>query len=77
MDLSTLGKWVALAGICLVVLGLLIWLAGKFGLPFGNLPGDIRVQRPGWSFNFPLMTCIVLSIVLTVVANLILWFIRR
>jgi hypothetical protein len=77
MDLSTLGKWIALAGIGLVVVGLLTWLAGKFGLPLGGLPGDIRVERPGWSFNFPVMTCIVLSILLTVVLNIILWFLRR
>jgi len=54
--------------------GLLFLVADK--LPFlGRLPGDVRVERPGFSFYFPLATCAVLSVVLTVILNLILrWF---
>ncbi|WP_371825653.1 DUF2905 domain-containing protein [Achromobacter sp. GbtcB20] len=42
-------------------------------LPFGRLPGDIHVVREGFSFHFPIVTCIVVSIVIT----LILWIFRR
>ena len=41
--------------------------------PFGRLPGDIHVVREGFGFHFPIMTCIVISLVVT----LILWIFRR
>jgi len=77
MDFSTLGKWIVLFGLGLVVVGAILWIAGKSGVPFGSLPGDIRVERPGFSFNFPLVTCIVLSIVLTVILNIVLRLCRK
>jgi hypothetical protein len=77
MDLSTLGKWVIVLGLAVIAVGVMIWLAGKIGLPFGNLPGDIRVERPGFSFHFPLATGIIISIVLTLLLNILLWFFRR
>jgi hypothetical protein len=77
MDLSSLGKWIILFGLAIVVVGLVVWIAGKVGLPFGNLPGDIRMERPGFSFSFPVVTCIVVSIVLTVLLNLIMWLFRK
>jgi len=62
----------------LIALGIVILLAGLLWpwlgkLPFGRLPGDIVVDRPGFRFYFPLMTMIVVSAVLT----LILWLFRR
>ena len=36
----------------------------------GKLPGDIRIERPGFSFTFPLTTCLLISVVLTLLANL-------
>ena len=77
MDFSTLGKWIVLFGLGLAALGLVVWLMGKTGLPFGSLPGDIRVERPGFSFSFPLVTCILISVVLTLIVNLVLWILRR
>jgi hypothetical protein len=77
MDLSSLGKWIVISGLVLIVIGLLVWLAGKSGLPFGNLSGDISVDRPGFSFRFPLVSGIVISIVLTLILNIVLWFWRR
>jgi hypothetical protein len=77
MDLSSLGKWIILFGLAIVVVGLVVWIAGKVGVPFGSLPGDLRVERPGFSFSFPVVTCIVISIVLTALLNLIMWFFRR
>jgi len=77
MEFSALGKWLIFFGLSIAVIGILIWLAGKSGLPFGSLPGDIRVERPGFSFNFPLMTGIVISIIITVILNIVLWFFRR
>lgn len=77
MDLSTFGKWIVVIGLIVAGFGLVVWLAGKSGLLFGNLPGDLSLERPGFSFRFPLMTSIVLSIIITVVLNFLLWFFRR
>jgi len=55
----------------LIAAGLLIALAGlliQMGLPIGRLPGDIRIQRGNSTFYFPIVTCIVVSIVLTLIA---------
>jgi hypothetical protein len=58
-------------GVVLVAAGVLWpWLSR---LPWGRLPGDISVHRPGFSFNFPVTTCIVVSIVL----SLVVWWIGR
>lgn len=62
----------------LIALGLLLLLAGLLWpwlarLPWGRLPGDISIEREHFSFHFPLMTSILLSVLLT----LILWLWRK
>ena len=58
-------------GIVILILGLLWpWLSQ---LPFGRLPGDIHIERENFSFHFPLMTGLVISVVLT----LIMWWLRK
>jgi hypothetical protein len=72
-----IGKWILIFGVMLVVVGAVVWLIETLGLPLGRLPGDIRMRGQDWSFHFPIVTCIVVSIVLTVVVNLLIWFVRR
>ncbi len=70
--MSDLGKLLVLAGVVLIAVGALLMLGGK--IPFlGRLPGDIVVERPGFTLYFPLGTSILLSIVL----SLILWLLHR
>jgi len=58
------------------VIGGAIWLAGK--APWlGNLPGDIRIQRENVSCFFPLATMILVSIVLTVIVNIVLRLLNK
>ena len=64
-----IGKWILIFGVVLVVVGALVWLVESLGLPLGRLPGDIRMRGEGWSFSFPIVTCIIVSIVLTVLLN--------
>jgi len=65
-----LGKTLIVIGIVLAVLGGLILLSGY--IPWlGKLPGDIRIKRDGFSFNFPLTTCIIISILLTLIFRLL------
>lgn len=71
--MSDIGKTLVVVGLGLVVLGLLVWLDGKMNLPLGRLPGDIRIDRPNFKFHFPLTTCLLISVVLTV----IMWLLRR
>lgn len=64
-------RFLIVAGIALVVIGIAWpWLA-QLGL--GRLPGDIHVEREGWSFHFPLMTGLIVSVVL----SLLLWLLRK
>lgn len=76
MDLGYFGKWLFWFGVLIAGLGLLFWWGARIGLPLGRLPGDIHVSGERWSFHFPIMTCIVLSILLTVVLNIFLRFFR-
>ncbi|HET9270315.1 MAG TPA: DUF2905 domain-containing protein [Vicinamibacterales bacterium] len=64
----------------LIVAGLLIALAGlaiNFGLPLGRLPGDFTFRRGGFSIYVPLASCILVSVLLTLVSALISFFTRR
>lgn len=70
--LPMMGKWLIAAGILLVVVGVVIWGLGHIpGL--GRLPGDIYFRRGNFTFYFPLVTCILISIVV----SLLLMFLRR
>ena len=57
----------------LIALGVLLILAGlaiKAGLPLGRLPGDIVIQRGNSTFYFPIVTCLVVGVILSVLAAL-------
>ncbi|MCE7919244.1 MAG: DUF2905 domain-containing protein [Chloroflexi bacterium CFX1] len=53
------------------------YLAAKFGIPLGRLPGDIRIEGEHGSFYFPLTTSILVSVLLTIVVNLIGQLLRK
>ena len=71
--MSDVGKILMIVGAGLVALGGLIWLAGRFHVPLGELPGDIRIERPGFKLYFPLTTCLLISALFT----LVLWLLRK
>jgi hypothetical protein len=74
--LETMGKWLLIVGGALALSGGLLWLLSKVGF-LGQLPGDIRIERPGFSCLIPLASSILLSIVLTIVLNVIVKVIER
>ena len=75
--METIGRYLILGGVILLILGGLAILAGKFGLPLGHLPGDIRIVGKNGAFYFPLTTCILLSVILSVILSLISRFWRK
>ena len=77
MDFSSLGKGLVVVGLLLVVLGGIVWLLGRTGLPLGRLPGDIRIEGEKLSCYVPIVTMIVLSVVLTIVLNIIVRLLNR
>ncbi len=64
MDL--LGKTLVLFGLVLTGIGILLWSGVGRGW-FGRLPGDIHVEREGFSFHLPLVTCLLLSVLVTAI----------
>ena len=70
--MQDLGKMLLFLGLVLVVAGAVLWKTGGLGA-LGRLPGDIFVQRGSSTFYFPLVTCLVVSVVLTVLG----WLFRR
>jgi hypothetical protein len=71
------GRLVMILGAAVFVIGVLIYLAGRFGLNLGHLPGDIRIVRENFTCIFPLATMILLSIILTVGLNLLIRFLNK
>lgn len=69
---AELGKMLLVAGLLLAAVGALIWL-GPGGSWLGRLPGDIRIERPGFSLHLPLGTCLLLSLLL----SLGLWLLSK
>ena len=64
------GKLLLIVGLVIAVLGGVIIVARRLGL--GHLPGDVTLSSGGFSLFVPIVTCIVVSIVLTVVINVLL-----
>lgn len=75
MNMETIARYLMLGGIILFLLGGGLYLAAKFGLPLGRLPGDIRIEGENFRFYFPLAASLLISLALTVILNLIarLW----
>jgi hypothetical protein len=74
--MMSLGRLLVLAGVILVVVGGLIMLLGRAGLPLGRLPGDIAYRGKNTTVYFPIVTCIVLSVVLSLIFWLVAYFRR-
>jgi hypothetical protein len=66
-----------IGGILVFVVGGRVYLAARFGLPLGHLPGDIRIEGKNGTFYFPLASSILLSIVLTIALNVIIRLFRK
>lgn len=68
------GKWLILTGLIIALLGGLVMLLGRVGL--FKLPGDLQLGAKNWRFYFPIASCVILSIILTLILWLIHYFRR-
>jgi hypothetical protein len=71
--IDPMGRLLINAGILLVVIGLVIVLGERFGIRLGRLPGDIRIEGRRGGFYFPIVTCLLISGVLSLIA----WLFNR
>jgi hypothetical protein len=70
--MNELGKFLVLLGLLIAAVGVIMWTGfGKNWL--GRLPGDIHYSRGNFTFSFPIVTCILISVVL----SLLLWLFRK
>ena len=75
--MESIARYLMIGGIVLFLVGGGVYLAVKFGIPLGRLPGDIRIEGENGSFYFPIMTSILLSVVLTILLNVIARILKK
>ena len=75
--MENIARYLMIGGIILFLVGGGVYLATKFGIPLGRLPGDIRIEGENGSFYFPVTTSILVSVVLTIILNLIGKFLNK
>ena len=71
--MGDLGRWLIGLGLLIAAVGVAVLLIGKTGLPIGRLPGDITWRGKNTTVYFPLVTCIIVSVVL----SLVFWILSR
>jgi hypothetical protein len=69
--METFARYMMIGGIILFLIGGGVYLGAKIGIPLGHLPGDIYIKGENGSFYFPLASCILISVVLTIILNII------
>ncbi len=76
MSFDELGKWLIIGGLVLALTGVVIWLLGR--LPFfGNLPGDIHIQTQNVSCFIPIVSMIIISVIATIILNIIIRIVNK
>lgn len=67
---DSFGKSLMVIGAILIIVGVILHFGDKL-LGLGRLPGDIRIEKEGFSFYFPVVTSILLSVIVTIILNII------
>lgn len=75
--METIARYLMIGGIIIFLIGGGIYLAAKFGIPLGRLPGDIRIEGENGSFYFPITSSILVSVILSILLNLISRFLKK
>ncbi|MDQ3072692.1 MAG: DUF2905 domain-containing protein [Bacteroidota bacterium] len=67
------GKLIIIIGVVIVAIGIFVWLFGKHFTWFGNLPGDVKMERENFRFYAPIASMLIISVAISV----ILWLVNR
>ena len=70
-EMAEVGRWLVIFGVALAVIGGIVVLLGRTGLPLGRLPGDVLYRGKNTTFYFPLATSILLSVALSIILYVI------
>lgn len=73
---GSIGKYIMIGGFILMVLGFIVYLLEKGNFPLFRLPGDIHIKKENFSFHFPIVSALLISLVLSVLLYLISRFFR-
>ncbi len=72
-----IGRILLIVGLIFIVLGGLLLLLARFNIPLGRLPGDFHIEGQNFTCVFPLATSLLLSVLLTVILNLLARFLNK
>lgn len=75
LEMTNIPKLLIIAGIALIAAGVIWMFAGRF-ISIGRLPGDIHVEKGNFSFYFPVVTCIIISVLLSVISWIVRYFMK-
>lgn len=75
--MESIARYLMIGGVILFLIGGGIYFASKFGIPLGRLPGDIRIEGENGSFYFPITSLILMSVILTIILNVVFRFLRK
>ena len=68
--MGVIGRSLMILGVVFVVVGFVLWVSPQIPL-LGKLPGDLRIERPGFRLYVPITTCVLISAVLSLLAQLL------
>jgi len=77
MELSQVARIVALFGLVLLVVAGILYLLDRLDFPLGNLPGDIKLKRGNFTCSVPIVTSLIISVVLTLILNILSYFLKK
>jgi hypothetical protein len=77
MQLSLVARIVALFGLILLVIAGLLYLLDRLDIPLGNLPGDIKLKRGNFTCAVPIVSSLIISVILTLILNLLMYFLKK
>ena len=75
--MESIARYLMIGGVILFLIGGGVFLASKFGIPLGRLPGDIRIEGENGSFYIPVTSSILVSVVLTIVLNILARLLKK
>lgn len=76
--MESVARMLIITGIILVLIGIFLYLLARFpALKLFRLPGDIYIEKDNFAFYFPVVTMLLISLVLTIILNLIFFFLNK